>query len=111
MIEDALIMRNYGVGVVLSSQGIARFPSDVLRNTAFKIIGTLTYSMDKEYISKTIQYNQNTGGREVTHIIENMPRGYSIVEIQSAKPLIPITEHLSRTIFLVEQIKQHSSIK
>ncbi len=103
-IEAALIARNYGVGVVLSSQGIAHFPSDVLRNTAFKIIGTLTYSMDKEYISKTI-------GREAAHIIENMPRGYSIVEIQSAKPLIPVTKHISRTIFLVEQIKHYPSIK
>ena len=97
-IEAALIARNYGVGVVLSSQGIAHFPSDVLRNTAFKIIGTLTYSMDKEYISKTM-------GQEVTYTVENLPRGYSVVEIQSARNLIPTTRHLSRMIFLVEQTK------
>ena len=73
-IEAVLIARNYGVGIVLSSQGIAHFPSDVLRNTAFKIIGTLTYSQDKEYISKTMS-------PEVAHVVENIPRGYSIVGI------------------------------
>ena len=97
-IEAALIARNYGVGIVLSSQGIAHFPSDVLRNTAFKIIGTLTYSQDKEYISKTMS-------PEVAHVVENLPRGYSIIEIQSAKNLIPPSRHTSRIILLVEQTK------
>ena len=53
-VEAALVARNFGVSVVLSSQGLAHFPSDVLRNIAFKVIGSLIHPVDKEFVSRSI---------------------------------------------------------
>ena len=92
-VEAALVARNYGVGVVLSSQGLAHFPGDVLRNIAFKIIGSLTHPLDKEFVSRSM-------GDKVGLVIDVLSRGRCVVELMFAsggmgKDLVP------RLVFLV----------
>ncbi len=92
-VEAALIARNYGVSIILSSQGLAHFPSDVLRNTAFKIIGSLIHPLDKEFVLKSM-------GRNVGLIIDTLKRGRCIIESVFARG-IDVNPY-SRTFFLVD---------
>ena len=92
-VEAALVARNYGVSIVMSSQGLAHFPGDVVRNTAFKIIGSLTHPSDKEFVSRSM-------GDGVGRVVELLARGRCVVELVFAGGVGGVVG--SRLVFLVE---------
>ncbi len=73
---------------------MAHFPGDVLRNIAFKVVGSLTHPVDKEFVSRGM-------GGDVGLVVDLLARGRCVVELVFAGGRVG-GGLASRMVFLVE---------
>ena len=79
-----LTARNYGLTLITATQGVTHIPPDILRNTATKVIGTLTHPPDLNYI-------QEATGIDPQHP-RTLSRGEAIVTMKPTKTPPKISE-------------------